>query len=77
VRFPCALEAVRVRDLTGDADRGASEADVFRSHVRASAVEAVCRRMIDSLDRETLMEVVPRRRFVGVDDRVVDHMGRG
>ena len=60
-----------------DAARRASQQEVFRSQVRASAIEAVCLRMIDSLDRETLMEVVPGRRFAGVDDRVVDDMGRG
>jgi hypothetical protein len=27
--------------------------------------------MIDSLDLETLMKVIPRRRFVGVDDRAL------
>jgi hypothetical protein len=31
--------------------------------------------MIDSLDLETLMAVVPRRRFVGVDDWALDDLG--
>jgi hypothetical protein len=43
--------------------------DVFLSHVSASAIEAVCLLMIDSLDLETLMTVIPGRRFVGVNDR--------
>ena len=55
-----------------DADFSAPQSgDVFLSHVRASAIEAVCLLMIDSLDLETLMKVVPRRRFVGVDDRAL------
>jgi hypothetical protein len=55
-----------------DADFGAPQtAEVFRSHVSASAIEAVCLLMIDSLDLETLMKVAPRRRFVGVDDRAL------
>ena len=59
-----------------DADRGAPQAgEVFLSHVSARAVEAVCLLMIDSLDLETLMEVVPRRRFVGVDDRALRDPG--
>ena len=45
--------------------------EVFYSHVSASAIEAVCLLMIDSLDLETLMKVIPRRRFVGVDDRAL------
>jgi hypothetical protein len=39
-----------------DADLSASEpGEVFLSHVSASAIEAVCLLMIDSLDLETLM----------------------
>ena len=49
-----------------DADFGAPQtAEVFRSHVSASAIEAVCLLMIDSLDLETLMKFVLSR-FVGV-----------
>jgi hypothetical protein len=63
-------EEIRPRDVVVDADLSASEAgEVFLSHVSTSAIEAVCLLMIDSLDLETLMQVVPRRRFVGVDDR--------
>jgi hypothetical protein len=44
-----------------DADLSASEpGEVFLSHVSASAIEAVCLLMIDSLDLETLMAVVPK-----------------
>jgi hypothetical protein len=59
-----------------EADRSASEVDVPLSHVSASAIEAVCLRMIDSLDRETLIAIGPGRRFVGVDDRALGN-GRG
>jgi len=46
----------RPRDVAMDAALGASEAvDVLLSHVSASAIEAVCLRMSDSLDRETIM----------------------
>lgn len=42
-----------------DADLGASQpGEVFLSHVSASAIEAVCLLMVDSLDLETLMKVV-------------------
>ena len=59
-RLPSAAEATRARDEMMDADRSASEAaEVCLSQVRASAIEVVCLRVIDSLDRETLMEVVP------------------
>ena len=59
-----------------DADLSASQpGEVFLSHVSASAVEAVCLLMIDPLDLETLMKVVPRRRFVGVDDRTLGNAG--
>src|ERR1700693_2693705 len=41
-------------------DLGASGAgEVLLSHVSARAVEAVCLLMIDSLDLETLMKVIP------------------
>jgi hypothetical protein len=58
-----------------DGDRSASEVDVVLSHVSASAIAAVCLRMIDSRDRETLMEMGPGRRFVGVDDRALGNAG--
>ena len=53
-----------------DADFGETEpGEVFLSHVSASAIEAVCLLMINSLDLETLMEVIPRRCFVGMHNR--------
>jgi hypothetical protein len=57
-----------------DGDRSGSELDVLLSHVNASAIAAVCLR-IASLDRETLMEIGPGRRFVGVDDRALGKAG--
>ena len=72
----CVAEDIRPRDVMMDADLSASEpGEVFLSHVSASAIEAVCLLMIDSLDLETLMAVVPRLRFVGVDDRALDDLG--
>ena len=63
-------EAVRARDKVADAGFGATEPkDVFRSHVSANAIEAVCLLMVDSLDLETLINVIPGRRFVGMDNR--------
>jgi hypothetical protein len=60
-------------DLRVDVDLGASEAEeVPLSHVSARAVEAVrLLLMINSLNLETLMKVIPKRRFVGVDDRAL------
>jgi hypothetical protein len=59
-------------DLRVDVDLGASEAEeVPLSHVSARAVEAVRLLMINSLNLETLMKVIPKRRFVGVDDRAL------
>jgi hypothetical protein len=56
---------VRGRDAV-DADLDAAEpADVFLSHVSASAIEAVCLLMVVSLGLETLMKFCPGRRFVG------------
>jgi hypothetical protein len=53
-------EGVRARDAVADAGLGAMEPkDVFRSHVSASAIEAVCLLMADSLDLEMLMKVIP------------------
>jgi hypothetical protein len=44
-----------------NSDPGAAQAaDVFLSHVSARAIEAVCLLMVDSLDLETLMEIIPR-----------------
>ena len=72
----CVAEDIRPRDVMMDADLSASEpGEVFLSHVSASAIEAVCLLMIDSLDLETLMTVVARLRFVGVDDRALDDLG--
>ena len=63
---------VRARDAVVDPNLGVVQAgEVFHSHVSASSIEAVCLLMIDSLDLETLMKVIPRRRFVGVDDRAL------
>jgi hypothetical protein len=57
------------RDLLANANVGATEArDVFLSHANTSAIEAVCRLMMDSLDLETLMNSVLGRGLVGVDD---------
>ena len=55
-----------------DVDLRASEVgEVPLSHVSARAVEAVRLLMINSLSRETLMKVIPKRRFVGVNDRTL------
>jgi hypothetical protein len=59
-RLPGAAEAVRARDEMMDADCSASQAAAgCLSHVRASAIAVVCRRVIEALDRETLIEVCP------------------
>jgi len=69
-------EKVGARDVVVNADLGATEPrEVFLSHVSASAIEAVCLLMIDSLDLETLMTVIPRRRFVGMNDRSLRDAG--
>jgi hypothetical protein len=69
-------EEVRARDVVVNADLGAAEpGEVFLSHASASAIEAVCLLMIDSLDLETLMKVIPRRRFVGMNDRSLRDAG--
>jgi hypothetical protein len=48
-----------------NADLGAVQAgEVFLSHVSARAIDAVCLLMLNSLDRETLMEVIPCRCFI-------------
>jgi len=69
-------EKVRARDVAANADLGATEpGEVFLNHVNASAIEAVCLLMIDSLDLETLMKVVPKRRFVGANGRADGNAG--
>jgi hypothetical protein len=66
---------VRARDVV-DADLGAAEpGDVFLSHVSASAIEAVCLLMVDSLDLVTLMKVCPGRRFVSMQIRSIRDAG--
>ena len=52
------------------ADLGAAQAaEKFLRPVRASAIIAVGFLVIDALHFELGVEAVPRRRFVGVDDR--------
>lgn len=41
---------------------------LFLSHVRTCAIEAVCLLMMDALSFETLMNIILRRCFVGVND---------
>jgi hypothetical protein len=54
------LEKVRPGDAAVNADLGTPEPEeVFLSQLSASAIEAVCLLMIDSLDLETLMKVIP------------------
>jgi len=65
-------EEIGARNMTADVDLGASDAgEVPLSHVSARAVEAVRLLMINSLNLETLMKVIPKRRFAGVDDRAL------
>ena len=65
-------EEIGADDMRVDVDLGASEAEeVPLSHVSARAVEAVRLLMINSLNLETLMRFIPKRRFVGVDDRAL------
>lgn len=53
-------QEMRAGDRVADADPGAAQAGgVFLSHVIARAIEAVCLLMVDSLDFETLMRVIP------------------
>jgi hypothetical protein len=55
-----------------DTDLGSAEpGEVFLSHVSARAIEAVCLLMVDSLDLETLMQIVSRGGFVGVHSRTL------
>jgi hypothetical protein len=53
-------EEMRTGDVAVSSGPGTSQAgQVFFSHVSARAIEAVCRLMVDSLDLETLMSVIP------------------
>ena len=40
-------------------DSGTVQEEVFFNHASARAIEAVCLLMVDSLDLETLMQVLP------------------
>jgi cell shape-determining protein MreC len=54
-------EEIRTGDEVVNSDLGAAQPrDVFLSHVSARAIEAVCLLMVDSLDLETLMQIIPR-----------------
>lgn len=54
------LEEMRTVASAVDADLGPSQTgDGFLSHVSARAIEAVCLLMVDSLDFETLMRMIP------------------
>jgi hypothetical protein len=69
-------QGMRARDAVVDAGLGATEpGEVFLSHVSVSAIEAVCLLMADSLDHETLMMVIPRRRFVGMGNHTLRAAG--
>ena len=51
---------IRTGDVAVSSGPGPSQAGkVFFSHVNARAIEAVCLLMVDSLDLETLMSVIP------------------
>ena len=53
-------EEIRTSDIAVNSDLGSIGAvEIVRSHVSARAIEAVCRLMFDSLDLETLMQVIP------------------
>jgi hypothetical protein len=53
-------EEVRTGDIAVNSGLGIIGAvEIVRSHVSARAIEAVCRLMLDSLDLETLMQVIP------------------
>ncbi len=56
-------------------DLGAEPGEVLLSHVSASAIEVVCRLMMDSLDLETLMKLVPGRRFGGLNGHALGDAG--
>jgi hypothetical protein len=53
-------EETRTGDIVVNSGLGTIGAvEIVRSHVSARAIEAVCRLMSDSLDLETLMQVIP------------------
>jgi hypothetical protein len=53
-------QEMRTGDRVGKVDLGAAQTgEVFLSHASARAIEAVCLLMVDSLDFETLMRVIP------------------
>jgi len=53
-------EEIRTGDIAVNSGLGIIGAvEIVRSHVSARAIEAVCRLMLDSLDLETLMQVIP------------------
>jgi hypothetical protein len=59
-----------------NADLGAALAgEVLLSHVSARAIEAVCLLMLNSLDRETLMQVIPCRCFIRMQDLSLAPLG--
>ena len=60
------MEEIRDGDVTVNSRRGATQAVGVFSHVNARAMEAVCRRIVDPLDLETLMQVIPSCRFAGI-----------
>jgi hypothetical protein len=52
---------MRTGDMVVNSKLGAAQPrDVFLSQVSARAIEAVCLLMVDSLDLETLMKMIPR-----------------
>jgi hypothetical protein len=54
------MPEIRTGVISENSGLGASDAaEIVRSHVRARAIEAVCRLTANSLDRETLMRVIP------------------
>ena|SRR5215471_1479105 len=53
-------EEIRAGDVMVNSDLGAAQpGEVVLSHVSARAIEAVCLLMVDSLDLETLMQIIP------------------
>jgi hypothetical protein len=69
-------EKARAADVVVNVDLDVAQpGEVFLSHVSASAIEAVCLLMVDSLDLETLMKVVLRRRFVGMQTNRLRDVG--
>ena len=54
------MEEMRTGDVVVNADPGTAQVgEVFFSHISARAIEAVCLLMINSLDLETLMQIIP------------------